>query len=135
MKYFINQSPAAAATTLSAGFSTTTPGDDATNVTEPTIGTGGYARQAVTFGAVATPAAGAAVVASNSAVITWGPSSAAWSSGTNPLTNLCLWNASTGTTEAVFEAFGAISVAPQVAGSQVTLTCAVGALQVNLTPT
>lgn len=135
LKYVANQTPAASPTTISVGFSTANPGDDAATIAEPTIGTGGYARQAVTWTAVATPTAGSPAVLQNSAVVTWGPSSAAWSTGATPLSFLVYWTASTGVTESLLVAFGSVSAPPQVNAAGVTLTAAIGALQITITPT
>jgi hypothetical protein len=134
LKYAANQTPAASPT-ISVGFSTADPGDAAATIAEPTIGTGGYARQTVSWTAIATPTAGSPAVMSNSAQVTWGPSSAAWSSGATPLSHVAYWTASTGVTEAVYVASGSIAVPPQVNAAGVTLTAAIGALQLTLAPT
>lgn len=85
------------------GLSTTTPTQASTsnwNFTEPTIGTNGYARQAVTnnttnFTAIAVePSAGYSI--QNGVAITWSSASTgAWSAGAN-LTYAGLWDAASG---------------------------------------
>lgn len=135
LKYAANQTPAASPTTISAGFSTADPGDAAATIAEPTIGTGGYARQPITWTAIATPTAGSPAVMSNSAQVTWGPSTAAWSSGASPLTHIAYWTAGTGVTESLYVASGSVAVPPQVNAAGVTLTAAAAALQLTLTPT
>lgn len=127
--------------TIYVGFSTVTPGDDASTIAEPTIGTGSYARAilgsgGVAWSAVATPTAGQPAKLTNSANVTWGPSSASgWSTGTTPLGFLCYWTASTGVTEATFVGFGAVSTPPQVNAAGVTLTAATAALEINIDDT
>ena len=135
LKYISNQTPAASPAAWNIGFSTANPGDDGQSVAEPTIGTGGYARQAVAWAAVATPANGAPAVLQNSGSVSFGPSSAAWSTGATPLTHVAYWTGTTGTSEATFLASGAVSVPPSVAASQTTLTSSAGSLQVTITPT
>lgn len=146
LKYVANLTPAASPTNIFVGFSTASPGDDAATVAEPTIGTGGYTRAqmgsgGVAWTAVATPAAGSPARLLNSASVTWGgttqgsASTAAWSSGTTPLSFLCYWTASTGVTEATFVAFGAVSTPPQVNAAGVTLTAAASALEINIDDT
>lgn len=129
------ETPAAEPASIFAGFSTATINADASGYAEPTIGTGGYARSAVTFGAVATPTSGSPAVLQNSSTVTWGPSSAAWSTGATPLTAIGYWTASTGVTEATFVAAGNLSSPPQVNGANVTITASAGALQLTLAQT
>lgn len=130
-----------------AGFGhTTSPGDDASGVQEPTIGTGGYTRAqlgtgGVTWSAISTPSAGAVARLQNSGAVTWGgttqgaASTAPWSTGTTPLAYLCYWTGATGVTEATFVGFGAVSTPPQVNAAGVTLTAATGALEINMDDT
>jgi hypothetical protein len=73
--------------------------------------------------------------------VTWGgltqgsPSTAAWSTGTTPLSHLAYWTAATGVTEATFVGFGAVSTPPQVNAAGVTLTAATSALEINIDDT
>lgn len=131
LKYVANQTPAASPTNIYIGMSTANPGDDAVSIAEPTIGTGGYTRQLMAWDAIATPVAGNPAVMQNSATVTFGPSSAAWSTGATPLTHVAYWTASTGVTEAVYVAAGAVAVPPQVNTAGVTLTAAAGTLQIS----
>lgn len=127
--------------TIYVGFSTASPGDDASTIAEPTIGTGSYARAqlgtgGVAWSAVATPAAGSPARLLNSATVTWGPSSGSgWSTGTSPLTHLAYWTASTGVTESTFVGFGAVSTPPIVNAAGITLTAAASALEINIDDT
>lgn len=126
--------------TMYAGFSTASPGDDASTIAEPTIGAGGYARAqlgtgGVAWTTVATPTAGSPARLLNNATVTWGPSSAAWSSGTSPLTHIAYWTASSGVTEATFVGFGAVSTPPIVNAAGVTITAAASALEINIDDT
>lgn len=129
-----------ALSTIYAGFSTAAPGDDASTIAEPTIGTGGYARAqlgtgGVAWTAVATPTAGSPARLLNSGTVTWGPSSAAWSTTTSPLTHIAYWTASSGVTEATFVGFGAVSTPPIVNAAGITITAAASALEINIDDT
>jgi len=117
-----------------AGFKTASPGDDGTGGTEPTIGTGGYARQSITWSTVATPALNAAAILQNANELTWGPSSDAWSTGATPLTHMEVRDSTTATTEASFFGGGALAVSRQVNAAGVTLVSAVAAVKFTLTP-
>jgi len=134
IKFVANQTPGSPPTTIYAGFSTANPGDDVSAIAEPTIGTGGYARQLMSFSAYSAPAAGATTFVANSATVTWGPSSAAWSTGATPLTHIVYWTASTGVTEATSVAYGAISLPSQVSAAGISITAQPGALQLQLAP-
>lgn len=148
LKYVGNLTPAGSPTNIYAGFSTASPGDDASGVAEPTISTGGYTRAmlgsaggGIAWTAVATPTAGSPARLLNNATVTWGgltqgsASTAAWSTTTTPLAFLAYWTASTGVTEATFVGFGAVTTPPQVNAAGVTLTAAASALEINIDDT
>lgn len=136
LKYLGNQSPAAAPTAWFAAFSSTTINDDASGRTEPTAGTGGYAAVNIsTWTAVPTPTAGQPAVLGNSATVTWGPSSAAWSTGATTLPVIGVYTHVTNRTEAEFLGALGVSVARAVNAAGVTLESLAGDLQFTLTPT
>lgn len=120
-------------TTPFAGLCTTNPLDDASGVTvggtEPSS-TGTYARQAISWTAPPLPAADASALAQNSVAISFGPSSAAFSTGATNLTHVSLWNTSTlaTVTEAAYLGRAAIAVPQAVNASGITLTIAIGGL-------
>lgn len=96
-------------TTPFASLSIANPDDDASGNSEPTV-TNGYAAQAITWNAISTPAADAAANATNSATITFGPSSGgAFSTGASLLSHVGIWNSSTTRTEAAFLGRAAIA--------------------------
>lgn len=101
---------AEAANMTHAGLSTTLPAVDGTNVTEPTLATNGYARQAVTWGSAsstASPSERTTLVTSGS--ITFGPvTTASWVSGT-AVAYVVLYNSTTGTAAANIRGYAALS--------------------------
>jgi hypothetical protein len=134
LKYVGNQSPTAI-TAWFAAFSTAVINDDASGLAEPTAGTGGYAAQAVAWTTVPTPTAGQPAVLGNSGTITWGPSSAAWSTGATTLPVIGIYNHVTTRLEANFIGAMGVSVARAVNAAGVTLESLAGDLQFTLTPT
>jgi broad specificity polyphosphatase/5'/3'-nucleotidase SurE len=115
-------------TTPFAGLCTTNPLDDGSGVTAGTTepsSTGSYARQAITWNTISTPANDAAANATNSASISW-TSTAAWSTGATNLTHVIIYNTSTlaTVTEAAFLGRAAIAVSQAVNASGITLTMA-----------
>jgi len=135
LKWLGNASPAASPTTPFAAFSTAVINDDASGLAEPTAGTGGYAAQAVTWTTPPTPTAGQPAVLANAATITWGPSSAAWSTGATTLPVIGIFNHVTTRTEAVFLGAMGVSVARAVNAAGVTLESLAGDLQFTMSPT
>lgn len=125
--YATNKTPAASPTTPFAGLSEANPGDQGATNDEPTSA-GGYAAKAITWATTTQPADDASAVASNSVAITWGPSSAAWSSGADPLSYVGIWNHLTTRTNAVYLGRAAISVPQAVNAAGITLTIAIGGL-------
>lgn len=87
--------PPAGGSPLFWGLSTTAPAADGTNITEPTIGVGGYARVEVDteIPVSAAQSPGAQIV--NTAIITHGVSSAAWSTGATALAHCVAFTAAT----------------------------------------
>jgi len=123
-------------TTAFLSLHTGNPGDDGQTANEVTTTTSGYARQTLTWtvAAYTSVSADGPAVASNSNAISFGPSTganAAW--GT--ITHMGIWSASSGTTETTFRGRVAASVSQSVSGSGVTITVAIGAVAINLTPT
>lgn len=115
-------------TTPFAGLCTTNPLDDGSGVTAGTTepsSTGSYARQAITWNAISTPANDAAANATNSGSISW-TSTAAWSTGATTLTHVIIYNTPTlaTVTEAAFLGRAAIAVPQAVNASGITLTMA-----------
>jgi hypothetical protein len=100
--------------------SSTTPVVAGTGFTEPTIGTGGYARVATT-GATWTAASGGST--SNASAITFPVSTAAWTSGASNLTYYGLYDASTAGN---LVAFGLISNPSAVNAAGITVAFAIG---------
>jgi hypothetical protein len=124
-------SPTKTYTTPFASLSTTLIADDGSNNTEPTS-TGGYARQAITWTAPTQPANDASCIAQNSNALTWGPSGAAYSTGATALQSMGVWNHVSNTAEANFLGRATIAVPQAVNAAGITLTCAIGGLQMGL---
>lgn len=118
-------------TTPFASLSTANPNDDGQSNAEPTS-TGSYAAQAVTWTAPPLPALDASAVAANAGAITWGPSSAAYSTGATALSHVGLWNNLTTRTEAAFLGRAAITVPQAVNAAGITLTIAIGGLTMGM---
>jgi hypothetical protein len=119
-------------TTPFASLSTALLADDGQNNAEPAAGTGGYAAQAVSWTAPPLPALDASALAQNSGALTWGPSSAAYSTGATPLQSMGIWNHVTTRTEAAFLGRATIAVPQAVAAAGITLTCAIGGLTMGM---
>jgi len=134
LKWLGNASPAASPTTPHAAFSTAVIADDGSGLAEPTS-TGGYAAQAITWTTPPTPTAGQPAVLANSATITWGPSSVAWSTGATTLPVIGVFNHLTTRTEAVFMGAMGVSVPRAVNAAGVTLESLAGDLQFTMSPT
>lgn len=123
-------------TTPNAGLCTTNPLDDGSgntaSGTEPSS-TGGYARQAISWTAPTQPALDASCIAQNSVAISWGPSGAAYSTGATTLTHVGIWNTSVlaTVTETAFLGRAAIAVPQAVNSAGITLTIAIGGLQMG----
>jgi hypothetical protein len=128
-KYITNNSPAAAPTTWFLALSTTDPLDDASGLGEPSA-TGGYARKAITWAVPAAGANDASVPAvSVTTAQTFGPSSAAYSTGA---TALSFWAIFDAVTAGNFLARGALSVPQAVNAAGVTITVPAGNITLNL---
>lgn len=134
LKWLGNATPAASPTTPHAAFSTAVIADDASGLAEPS-GTGGYAAQPLTWTSPPTPTAGQPAVLANAATVTWGPSSAAWSTGATTLPVIGVFNHLTTRSEAVFMGAMGVAVARAVNAAGVTLESLAGDLQFTLTPT
>lgn len=130
-----------AETSLFAGLDTNTAvNDDGSNVvagtTEPAAAAT-YARAAITW---ATPAAGAldaSVPALNSGTLTYGPSSAAYSTGATTLKSITVWNTATlaNVAEADFNGRAQITTPVAVASAGITLTVAISGLNMGFIST
>lgn len=124
-------------TTPFAALCTVNPADDGSGnatpgTTEPSS-TGSYARQAITWTAPTQPANDAAVVAANSATISW-TSTAAFSTGATVLPYVAIYNTATlaTITEAAFLGRAAITGGGfAVNASGITLSIAAGGLTMN----
>jgi hypothetical protein len=117
-------------TTPFASLSTANPGDDGQSNAEPTS-TGGYAAQSISWSAISTPSNDASAIAQNSVAISWGPSSAAYSTGATNLTYVGIWNNVSTRTEAAFLGRAQIAVPQAVNSAGITLTIAIGGLQMG----
>lgn len=115
---------------------------DGTGLAEPTIGTGGYARVAVTTGSgggtgavFGAPAAGgtSGQAITNGSTVSFPASTAAWSTGSTPNTWFSLWLTSSGTTAANFVGAGPLQTGQAVNASGITLSFASGQLTITLT--
>jgi len=121
--------------TTYAGLSTVNPGDDGQSRVEPAFGTGGYARVAVSWSAVSAPGAlDAAVELVNSALITFGASGTAYSTGATQLAWLTLWNHATNTAEANFLGRFPLNTPNAISADGASIAIAAGQLKVTLTP-
>jgi hypothetical protein len=117
-----------------AAFSTATIADDGTGIAEPS-GTGSYAAEQINWTTPPTPTAGQPAVLANSNTITWGPSSAAWSTGATTLPVIGVYDHLTTRSEAVFAGAMAVAVPRAVNAAGVELESVPGDLQFTLTPT
>lgn len=102
--------------------------------TEPTFGTGAYARQTLTWNAtVATPSNDASAVNQNTGAVAW-TSTAAYTTGANALNYVFLYltAATTSTTEANYIGRASITTAQAVNAAGITLTIASGGLTMGM---
>ena len=113
------------APTTYLALSSTTPLVNGTGVTEPTIGTNGYARVAASGSGVWNSASGGAT--SNFAVINFNTATGSWASGVN-MTYACIYDAPTGGN---FLGFAPLSV-PQPVLTGNTLSIPIGGATVTL---
>lgn len=134
LKFMAGLNPTDPSTAPYAAFSTATIGDDASGLAEPS-GTGGYAAQAIAWTSPPTPTAGNPAVLANSNTITWGPSSAAWSTGATTLPVVGVFDHATARSEAVFMGAMGVAVPRAVNASGVELESAPGDLQFTFSPT
>lgn len=122
------------------------PGDKAANAaaTEPTSGTGAYARAQVNAVGGASPAwntipapaaAGDPAILANLNAVAFAASSAAWSTGATNLTYFAVWTSSTLQTAAAFLGRAQLSTPQNVNAAGVTLSFAIGALQISMDDT
>lgn len=122
------------------GLSTALPADDFTGLAEPTLGTGAYARStsintAAGWTTSPTPANDAAAVGANAVVASFPASSAAWSTTTTPLTHFFVSTSASSTTASAQISRGALTPSTTtVNAAGITLSFAIGALTLNLTP-
>lgn len=133
LKFIATLSPTAPGTCYAA-LSTATIADDASGLAEPTS-TGGYTVPTVAWTSPPLPTAGQPAVLGNSATVNWGASSGAWSTTTNNLTNVGIFNHVSTRAEANFVGAMGISVPRQVNAAGITLESLAGDLQFTLTPT
>jgi len=108
------------------GLKTGDPTDAGSGGTEPTDPTGAYSR-ITTAGANWDAAAAGAI--QNGAALSFAESSGAWSTGATPLTHFIIMDASTGGN---LLAHGTLTVARTVNAAGVTLTFAIGDLDLTL---
>lgn len=109
---------------LFIGLSSTTP-TIAGVFTEPTIGTGGYARIVTTGASWNASASGAAA---NAAALAFPASSAAWTSGASALTHVCYFDSATLTGATNLVMFAPMTPTVTVNAAGVTVNFAIGAL-------
>lgn len=111
---------------LSAG----DPGDSFATMNEPTLGSNGYARQAITWSAAAVPATGARALLQNSNVITftstgvWNPSIA--------ISHVAVMSNTSGNTESSFVGICVLSPARLVDRAGIVITIPAGALELSI---
>jgi len=132
--YATNQSPTYASYPVRVALTTTNPGDDgqanAAGAIEPTS-TGGYARQTITWATVTTPSNDQAALTKHGSV-SFGSSSAAWSTGASTLGFVALYDAAGLFTEVTYFGRATITTPPAVASAGITLTIAADAIQMGL---
>lgn len=107
---------------LYIGLSTTTP-TIAGAFTEPTIGTGGYARIVTTGTSWNAAAAG---VAANASALAFPASTAAWSSGATALTHMCYFDSPTGTAASNLVMFAPLGTPVTVNSAGITINFPIG---------
>ena len=112
--------------TVYIGLKTADPTDDNSGGTEPTAGTGGYARITTTASDWASAASGAT---SNAATLSFDASTAAWSTGSTDLTHFIIMDALTGGN---MLGHGELDTARNVDEADVVIRFAVGALDITL---
>lgn len=115
-----------------AGLQVGDPGDSAAAVNEPTIGTNGYARVAITWSSVSTPIAGEPAILANSNTLTF-TSTGPWAAAlTQPVSLVTVWDASTGTAESSFVGTCALAPARLIDRAGIVITIPAGALQLTI---
>lgn len=127
------QTPTAeTAANIRCSLSTANPNDDGQSNAEPTV-TNGYARQTLAYNTLTVYTSvtnDTASNATNSALITFGPSSGgAFSTGATPLSHLGIWNHATNTAEVNYCGRGAIAgggFAVSAAGISITFAANTG---------
>jgi hypothetical protein len=133
-KTIVGQTPSAAPTTWFASLHTANPADDGQTAGEVSTTTSGYARQTITWNtltAFGSLTVDTASTASNSALITFGPSagaSAAW--GT--ITYAGVWTSSTLTAETSYLGRALASSSQSVGGAGISITIAANALTMGI---
>jgi hypothetical protein len=141
LTFLANKTPGTGFDTPFAAFSTAVINDDGSGLAEPTAGTGGYAAQQISAAGGAgwttppTPTAGQPAVLANANTITWGPSSAAWSTLATTLPVIGIFNHVTTRSEATFIGAMGVAVARAVNAAGVTLESLAGDLQFTMSPT
>jgi hypothetical protein len=122
------------ATTKYMGLTSTMPAEDASNITEPPIGTGGYVRIATTSADWAAASGTAPALKPNTAVKTWPTATADWLAGANFVAVVLFTAATAGTPLAYAElrvpGTGALAPKPVLLGD--TPSFAAGALVLKL---
>ena len=115
--------------TYYVGLSTADPTDDASGNAEPSAGS--YARVTITNNETTWGAAGSSSARANAITIDFPESTAAWEAGAD-LTHFAIWSHATNETSSDLVCTGALDTARAVAAAGVTLSFAVGALDVTL---
>lgn len=127
-------------TAFFVGLSTALPLDDFTALAEPTIGTGAYARStsintAAGWTTSPAPSNDAAAVGGNAVAVSFPASSAAWSTTTTAIPYFFVSTSATSTTASAQISRGALTPSTTtVNATGITLSFAIGALTLNLTP-
>lgn len=119
------------------GLSTADPGNTFATIAEPTIGTGAYGRSTsitTTAGWTAAPTPtnpGDVAVSANAVAVSFPASTAAWSTGATVLTHFFLSTSATSLLIANGIALGPITPTTAVNASGITLSFAIGTLQIT----
>lgn len=113
-----------------AALSADDPGDTGSGLLEPTIGSAGYARQAITWAAVSTPIAGEDAILTNANTLTF-TSTGVWNA-TRAFSNVAVMGASSGAYEGIYIGSCGLSPARLVDRAGIVITIPAGALTLSI---
>lgn len=115
-----------------AALSVGDPGDACATLSEPLIGTNGYARQAITWSAVSTPVSGAPAILQNSNQLVW-TSTGPWAASlVQACSHIAVFSAATGTSESIYIGADVLTPARLMDRAGIVILVPAGALQITI---